>query len=579
MKRKRAIADKYMGPLIKTQMTRCIHCTRCVRFTEDVAGVNAIGALGRGEHMEITTLEHAIASELSGNVVDLCPVGALTSRPYAYSARPWELRKTETIDVLDAVGSNIRIDSRADAVLRALPRLNEAVNEEWISDKTRHAVDGLRYQRLDRPYIRRDGRLAATSWAEAFRVIADKIKASVQSASNGSRIGAVVGDLVDMESMFLLRQLMASLASPNLDCRQDGAKIDARDRASYRFNSTIEAIESADALLIIGSNPRLEAPVLNARIRKAYLHGKLRAIFAIGSETALTYPLQWLGDTPAMLEEMLQGQGAAFEALSKAERPMIILGSGALTHTKGAQILAAAQSLAEKCGAVKEGWNGFNLLQAAASRVGGLELALVPGAEGASAQAMLSGEVSLDVLYLLGAENIERARVSAETLVVYQGHHGDRGAQAADVILPSAAYTEQHGSYMNTEGRLQQAVRAVEPRGEARDSWKVLRALSEAIGKTLPYESYEEVRAGMLKALPQPLGYGNVALVAWQSTTSSNVVSGTVLSAAAPFTYPIHDFYRTDPISRVSKIMAECSKLAATGWTMTRDDIFVEEAA
>ena len=569
---KRAVTDKYMGPLIKTQMTRCIHCTRCVRFAEDIAGTPVIGALGRGEHMEITTLEHAVASELSGNVVDLCPVGALTSRPYAYVARPWELRKTETIDVLDAVGSAIRVDSRGDAALRVLPRLNEAVNEEWISDKTRHAVDGLRYQRLDRPYLRKDGVLRPASWTEAFRAIAEKMK-----ATDGKRIGAIVGDLVDMESMFLLRQLMAALASPNLDCRQDGAKLNARDRAGYRFNTTIEAIEQADAILIIGSNPRQEAPVLNARIRKAYLHGKLRNIFAIGRQVPLTYPTQWLGDAPTMLSDILQGNGEAFEVLSKAERPLILLGSGAVARADGAQILAAAQALAQKVGAISEGWNGFNLLQRAASRVGGLELGLVPGEGGMDVDGMLTASRTngMDVLYLLGADEIDASRIGDETFVIYQGHHGDKGAQNADVVLPSAAYVEQHGSYMNTEGRLQQAVRAVEPRGEAREGWKVLRALSEASGKTLPYESYEEVRAGMLKALSQPLAYGNVANVAF--TAPSEVPN--LADYAAPFEYPIRDFYRTDPISRVSKVMAECSKLAAGNWVMTREQIIAEEAA
>ncbi len=552
---KRAVEEKYMGPVIKTQMTRCIHCTRCVRFAEDIAGVPAIGTLGRGEHTEITTLEKAVQSELAGNLVDLCPVGALTSRPYAFVARPWELKKTESIDVHDALGSNIRVDARMDAVLRVLPRIHEGVNEEWISDKTRHACDGLRYQRLDRPYVRLDGRLQPASWREAFAAVAAKMR-----GVDGNRIGIVAGDMVEMESLFLARQLFSALGSGNIDCRQDGAQLDSYNRGSWRFNSTIAGIEEADALLLIGTNPRHEAAVLNARIRKAYLHGKLKHIFAIGEETPLTYPVSWLGNGPGALNALQQAKGAAFEALQKASRPMIILGSGAVAREDGAAILASVLAVAQAAGVVKEGWNGYNMLHRAASRVGGLELGFVPtnGAMNVADMLAASRAGGLEVLYLLAADGIDTDAIGPNTFVIYQGHHGDKGAARADVILPSSAYTEQHGSYMNTEGRLQQALGAVGPRGEARESWKVLRALSEALGKTLPYETYEEVRSGMLKSLPVAVGYDQIASAAF----TAERIAAPVPESSAPFVYPVQDFYRTDPISRVSKTMAECSRMS-----------------
>ena len=444
---KRAVEDKYIGPLVKTIMNRCIHCTRCIRFSAEVAGVSEFGAIGRGEDMEITTyLEQAMTSELQGNVVDLCPVGALTSKPYAFAARPWELSKTESIDVMDAVGSAIRVDARGREVMRILPRTNDDVNEEWISDKTRHVVDGLRTQRLDQPYIRDNGRLRPASWSEAFTAVAGKVR-----HTSPERIGAIAGDLCAVEEMFALKTLMAALGSPNLDARQDGAALHpSAGRASYLFNATIAGIEQADALLIVGANPRREASVLNARIRKRWRAGKF-PIAVIGERADLTYSYDYLGAGPETLAEVAAGRSAFAETLKKAERPMIILGAGALARPDGAAVAALAAKAAADLGALKDGWNGFSVLHTAASRVGALDIGFVPAAGGLHAGHMANSG-ALDVLFLLGADEID---VPPGAFVVYIGTHGDAGAHRADVILPGAAYTEKSGLYVNTEGRVQ----------------------------------------------------------------------------------------------------------------------------
>ena len=432
---KRAVKDKELGPLVKTIMTRCIHCTRCVRFATEVAGVEELGATGRGESMEIGTyVEKALSSELSGNLIDLCPVGALTSKPYAFAARPWELRKTESIDVMDAVGSNIRIDARGSEVMRVLPRLHEDVNEEWISDKTRFACDGLRRQRLDRPYVRRDGKLQPATWAEALSAAAEALL-----QADPKRIGAIAGDLCDAESMYALKGLMKSLGSPHLDCRQDGAKLDAGCRAGYLFNATIAGIEEADAIVIVGSNPRVEAPVLNARIRKRWLRGGL-SVGVIGEQADLTYRTDYLGAGPQTLSDLADGTHGFARTLKSATKPVIILGQGALARPDGAAVLALARKAAETLGVVREGWNGFCVLHTAAARVAGLDLGFVPGKGGLDVTAMVerAGAGGLDVLYLLGADEIDTDALG-QTFVIYQGHHGDAGAHRADVILPGAA--------------------------------------------------------------------------------------------------------------------------------------------
>jgi NADH-quinone oxidoreductase subunit G len=551
---KRAVRDKYMGPLVKTIMTRCIHCTRCVRFATEVAGVEELGALGRGEHMEITTyLEKALASEVSANVIDLCPVGALTSKPYAFNARPWELRKTESIDVMDAVGSNIRVDTRGREVMRVLPRLNEDVNEEWISDKSRYACDGLRRQRLDRPYLRRDGKLVPVTWREALGAAAEKLK-----ATRPDRIAALAGDLCDAESMFALKGLMAALGSPNLECRQDGARLPTGARADYLFNTTIAGIERADACLLVGANPRWEAALVNTRLRKRYLAGGFK-VASIGPALNLTFPVETLGDGPKTLGEIAAGTHPFAEVLKNAKAPMLILGMGALARPDGAAIYAQARKIGDRL--QREGWSGFNVLHTAAARVGALDLGFVPSGKLGDIGAILDAASSggLDMVYLLGADEIDTRRLG-KTFVIYQGHHGDAGAHRADVILPGAAYTEKNGTYVNMEGRVQLANLASTPPGEAREDWKIVRALSEAAGKTLPYDTLGALRQAMAKSHPS---FARVGAVAPAALGAFGGAGGS--ASAAPFAYPIANFYMTDPISRASATMAECTELFVTG--------------
>ncbi len=448
LENKRAVPDKNFGPLIKTFMNRCIHCTRCIRFITEVAGVPELGATGRGEHMEVGTyVEKALSSELSGNIVDLCPVGALTSKPYAFAARPWELTKTDSVDVLDAVGCNIRVDARGPEVLRVLPRLHEDINEEWISDKTRHACDGLRRQRLDRPYVRRGGKLEAASWREAFDAIAARL-----SGVAPDRVAAIAGDLVDAESVLALKDLMGALGVTSLECRQDGAKLDGKVRAGFLFNSTIAGIEQADACLIVGANPRREAALINARLRKRYMTGGL-TVGVVGPKAELTYPYDHLGTGAETLSQLASGQHPFLATLRDAKRPMLIVGMGALTRADGAAVLATVRQIAEAANLVRDGWNGFNVLHTAAGRVGALELGFLPGPGGRDLSAILAGAESgaVEIVYLMGADELDTARLG-KAFVIYQGHHGDRGAHRADVILPGAAYTEKHGTYVNTEG-------------------------------------------------------------------------------------------------------------------------------
>jgi len=547
---KRAVEDKYIGPLVKTIMTRCIHCTRCIRFSTEVAGVPELGATGRGEDMEITTyLEQAMTSELQSNVIDLCPVGALTSKPYAFSARPWELGKTQSIDVMDALGSAIRIDTRGREVMRILPRTNEDVNEDWISDKTRHVVDGLRTQRLDQPYIRSNGRLRPATWQEAFAAIADKLKDTA-----ADRIGAIAGDLAGAEDMYALKDLLTRLGSTNIDARQDGSVLHPRwGRAGYLLNATIAGIERADALLIVGSNPRRESPVLNARIRKRWRQGPF-PIGLIGEKADLTYDYDYLGAGAETLSGLARSQFA--EALKAAERPLILVGAGALARADGAAIASLAAKAALDVGALRDGWNGFSVLHSAASRVAALDLGMVPG-EGGKTATQMAEAGGLDVLFLLGADEIE---VEPGAFVVYIGTHGDRGAHRADVILPGAAYPEKSAIYVNTEGRVQMATRASFPPGEAREDWAILRALSDVLGAKLPYDSLSQLRQLMFAAHPH--------LMRLDLIEPGNAVDVETLAKLggtpdkAPLTSAVTDFYLTNPIARASAVMAECSALA-----------------
>ena len=548
---KRAVEEKDLGPLVRTVMTRCIHCTRCIRFITDIAGVPELGATARGEHMEVGTyVEKALSSELSGNIIDLCPVGALTSAPYAFTARSWELTHTESVDVHDALGSNIRVDTRGPEVMRVLPRLHEDVNEEWISDKTRFANDGLKRGRLDKPWVRRDGKLQPASWAEAFTAIAKRLK-----KVPGDKIAALAGDLADCESMASLKDLMAALGSPHLDCRQDGAKIDVAVRSAYLFNTTVAGIERADACLLIGTDPRKESPVLNARLRKRFRDRRF-PVGVVGPKMDLTFDFDHLGDTADILNSIASGKHAFANILKKAERPMLILGQGALAREDGGAILALARQIAEKTGMIdaKFGWNGFNVLHTAAARVGGLDLGFVPGKKGRDTAAIMDGAQSGDIeaVYLLGADEIDTARLG-KAFVIYQGHHGDAGAARADVILPGAAYTEKNATYVNTEGRVQHARLATYPPGDAREDWKILRALSDALGKSLKFNTLSDARDRLVEINMVFAKVDEIEPAAWGEFGGNGEV------AATPFDLPIKDFHLTDPICRASATMGECS--------------------
>ncbi|MCM2292172.1 NADH-quinone oxidoreductase subunit NuoG [Allorhizobium sp. BGMRC 0089] len=558
---KRAVEDKYIGPLVKTVMNRCIHCTRCVRFTTEVAGIAELGLIGRGEDAEITTyLEQAMTSELQGNVVDLCPVGALTSKPFAFTARPWELNKTESIDVMDALGSAIRVDTRGREVMRIMPRVNDAINEEWISDKSRFIWDGLKTQRLDRPYVRRDGRLVPATWPEAFSAI----KAAV-AATKGDKIGAIAGDLAAVEEMYALKELLVSLGSANYDCRQDGVALDpSLGRASYLFNAGIEGIEDADALLLIGANPRFEAAVLNARIRKRWRRGNF-PIGVIGEASDMRYDYSYLGAGPETLSDLLSGNNSFAEKLKAAKKPLIVIGQGALARADGAAVLAQAAALSVAIGAVSAEWNGFAVLHTAAARVGGLDLGFVPAAGGKTAAEMLT---AMDVLFLLGADELDLSGKTAKC-TVYIGSHGDNGAQNADIILPAAAYTEKSGTWVNTEGRVQMGNRAGFAPGDAREDWAVIRALSDVLGKKLPFDSLTQLRQKLYQAYPHFAAIDEIAAGAPEDVIALAKKGGNM--AQSGFASLVKDFYLTNPIARASAVMAECSALARNNFKLAAE--------
>ncbi|MDI1280612.1 NADH-quinone oxidoreductase subunit NuoG [Brevundimonas sp.] len=544
---KRAVEEKAMGPTIKTFMTRCIQCTRCVRFITEVAGVPDIGMISRGEDAEITTyLEKSVASELSGNVNDLCPVGALTHRPWQYHYRPWELKKTETIDVMDALGSNIRADSRGAEVMRVLPRVNEGINEEWLSDKSRYAVDGLTRQRLDRPFVRENGRLRAATWDEALSTVATRLK-----AAKPGKIGVIAGDLQDAESMKAALDLFRALGSANTDCRQDGSPLGTGPREGWLFNSSLAGIENADAVLLVGVNPRTEAPLLNTRLRKSWIAGKTE-IMLIGEQADLTYDYNWLGAGSKTLSKLPK---AALDLLTQAERPAIIVGGGALAGEGGAAVLNALGALAKKTGVVTDGWNGFNVLHHAAARVGGLDMGFLPG-EGGLTATQMAGKGALDLLFLLGADEIDTSKSKA--FKVYLGSHGDAGAHGADVVMPGAAYTEKGGLYVNTEGRVQMAERVVFPKGEAKEDWAVLRALSERVGQTLPYDTLDQLRTVLMRDHPT---FGRIDYLAPSAAFDVAGLGQKGDLGDVAFGSIVTDPYLNNPIARASATMAELSAL------------------
>ncbi|MCC7394605.1 MAG: NADH-quinone oxidoreductase subunit G [Sphingomonadaceae bacterium] len=537
LENKRAVTEKYMGPIIKTVMTRCIHCTRCIRFAEEVAGTDEIGALYRGEDMQITSyLEQAVQSELSGNVVDLCPVGALTSRPYAFEARPWELTKTHGIDVTDAVGSNIRVDARGRQVLRVLPRVHDDVNEEWAHDKARHHIDGLMVRRLDQPWLRRDGKLVAAGWAEAFDAI--------RAVDAGASIAAIAGDMVDCETMFAAKALVQAMGSTMLEGRQTGLAYDVSNLAMVNLNSGIAAVEDADVILIIGSNLRWEAPLINTRVRKAVWKRGAKA-FAIGPEVDLTYKVEWLGADAAIASKLPKHVS---DALAGAARPLILVGGGALAVPG---LHGAALAIAKAANVVRDGWNGFGVVHMAASRMGGLMLGYAqPGGI-----ADIIAAKPKAVLFL-GADEVDFSAF-ADSLKIYIGHHGDKGAHGADIILPAAAWSEKPGTYVNTEGRVQRSERAVFPPGDAREDWSILRALADVLGVHVGFDSFDGCRAAMIAAVPALGDVDARADYGWPQ----NAKDWPKLDAKpkGDIRYPIKDFYLTNAIARASATMQRCS--------------------
>lgn len=538
---KRAVKDKNFGPLIKTVMNRCIQCTRCVRFAQEVAGVPEVVAIGRGEEMEITTyLDGAVQSELSGNLVDICPVGALTSKPYAFKARSWELKHTHSIDVFDAIGSHIRIDTRDGEIMRILPRACDAINEEWISDKARHAFDGLTLQRLDRPYVRKNGHLEAATWEEVLTLVAKKV-----TETSPHKVAALAGGMADVESLFLLKELFHSLGIMNLECRH-GAYIPHAHRRDYLFNTTIQGAEEADVCLIIGSNIRLEAPLLNTRLRKAHARGMQVAY--VGPKIDLTYPYEYLGDKANILNQFWRHKHPFLSVLQAAKKPMIILGQGALQNEEGDRIYHLARAMAERINMIRSDWNGFNVLPTSAGLVGALDVGFVPNDSKFNTEDM-------DVVYLLNADEVNM-KALGKAFVIYQGHHGDAGANRADVVLPGVAYTEKTATYTNMEGRAQQTRMAVSSPGLAKEDWKIIRKLSEYVGKPLPYDHHDQIMAALAQLHS---AYGHVgALVPSESPQALETNPKEINSG--PLTLLMDNYYMTDPISRVSKVMAQCRK-------------------
>ena len=543
---KRAVKDKYMGPLVKTHMTRCIHCTRCVRFLEDVAGTPELGAVERGEDMQVTTyVEKSLSSEMSGNIIDLCPVGALTSKPYAFTARSWELKKTETIDVMDAVGSNIRVDSKGNEVMRILPRLNEEINEEWISDKTRFSYDGLKYQRLDKPFVKKGKKFNPVDWAQALQLIKDKI-----AAVKPQDIGAVAGALTDVESMFVMKQMMESLGSSNYDCRENGSLLNNEHRALYTFNTTIERIPETDSCLIVGCNPRFDAPIVNAKIRQAYLNGAKVATIAESAD--LSYPAKELGNNPWILKQIAEGKHPYCDELKKAQHPMIIIGADALARDDYEAILYYAKQIATKYNFVQKEWNGFNVLQKSASIVGGMDIGFLPSNSGLATNDILK---KCKVVFLMGADNADLSLIKDDSFVVYMGHHGDKAAYRANVILPVAAYTEKSATYINLEGRPQQSLHAILPPGDAKEDWKAVVDMSKFLGHSLGIDSLGDIRQEIANENDV---FKSINKIIPSSFPKEKGKSHSFQSDS--FLANNDNFYLSNSIARSSKTMQQCSK-------------------
>ena len=540
---KREVSEKYMGPLIKTQMTRCIHCTRCIRFATEVAGIPELGAIGRGEDMEITTyLEKSMESELSANVIDLCPVGALTSKPYAFEARPWELKKTETIDVMDAVGSNIRVDSYGWEVKRILPRINDDINEEWISDKTRYACDGLSKQRIDVPYVRENGNLKKSSWKEVSNIIISKIK-----TLNPNEIAGVVGDLADLEMIYSFKSFFKKcIGSTNLECRQDRTYLNPKSRMNYIFNSTINGIEDSDLILLVGTNPRLEATILNARIRKAYVNNKVK-IYSVGEPGDLTYPYEKIGLNTFDIKNIISEKSLFSSKFKKSKKPLIIIGESALKGKKGQYIFESLKKFIAESNFISKDWNALNILSQQASRVGAIDLGLYSISEENNFLFFDKLENNdFKLIYLLGADEINFDK--KDKFVIYQGSHGDKGAEVADVILPGAAYTEKNGLFVNLEGKLQNSYKASFPPGDAREDWKIFKDFSNLMKISIGFSTSNQIREIIKNEINIKIKNENL------KTNNSTFVQDDIYINNL-------DYYFTNPIARASKVMSECRQI------------------
>ena len=541
---KREVKEKYMGPLIKTQMTRCIHCTRCIRFATEVAGIEELGAIGRGEDMEITTyLEKSMESELSANVIDLCPVGALTSKPYAFEARPWELKKTETIDVMDAVGSNIRVDTYGWEVKRVLPRVNENINEEWISDKTRYACDGLLKQRLDTPYVRKDGKLYKTSWDEALSTLIQKLK-----SFKPDEIAGIVGDLADLEMMYSFKNFFKNcVGSENIECREKKIYINPEERINYIFNSSINGIEQSDFILLIGTNPRLEATILNARIRKTYVKNKIK-IYSIGNPGNLTFPYTNIGNSTSIIKSIVSGEHEISGEIKKSKKPLIIIGESALNDKIGEYVFESLKYFLLDNNFITDNWNALNILTQHASRVGAIDLGIysLNKKENYSFFKKIEND-DFKFLYLLGTDNINFDK--KDKFIVYQGSHGDRGAEIADIILPGAAYTEKSGLFVNLEGHLQEAYKASYPPGDSREDWIIFKELANKMKKNLDFNNFKQLRDLIKKDISDKKNKRT------QETKTVNFVEGDIYIRNI-------DYYYTNAIARSSKVMSECRSIS-----------------
>ena len=551
---KRSVENKDMGPFIKTEMTRCIHCTRCVRFSSEITGADEIGAIGRGRDMEITTyLNKAVTSELSGNVIDLCPVGALTSKPYAFSARPWELKQTESIDVMDAVGSNIRIDTKGNKVMRVLPRINEDVNEEWISDKTRFFWDGLGLQRIDKPYLKENGKFKEIGWEKAISVVCEKLK-----ASKPEEVASISGDLSSIESIYSLKKLMDSLGSQNTECRQDGSRISG-NRERWLFNTKFSGIEESDGCLLIGTNPRLEAALINSRILRKSKESNY-SIGLLGKEYELNYEYDFLGDDPRIIEELIEGTHPFCSKLSLMKRPMMIIGQGALKGDSAQDFLNLTIELANKYNFLSSSWNGFNVLHNAAARPGAMEIGFLPGPEGKNLNQIIEGcnNGSISTLFLLGADEVFLNQDS-DCFVIYQGHHGDNGAHQADLILPSPSFNEQNGLYINTEGRVQESVRATFPVGSAKEDWEIISIIAKKMGFDFQINNFEELRDEIFNIFPDLLEIDNCI-----TGDNPKVLAGKKIKKHK-FYNAIENFWLTNSITRSSKILCDRNNFSSNG--------------